>query len=330
LTRFATRLALLVAALGFGLATPAQAQPNPTPPTVSIVTKCGYLEITIDSPTPNTASMTFLAGAGGVTDVPIKAGVNVFKLYAADLSSGYLVIGGERAYWFGLDYREPEGCKVPKLSFAFTMACGGKALVTVTNTGEVPAEDIFIFRRQSFSPAPFAKRELVAGGLTFPVGTSYVLVDKLTDEYPYIMVNRDIDAGVYWASRPNDPRYQPPAGCAAAPKVTVAAACTGGVDITGGPANAALTTYVLGQPNDPERIGSARHVDLAKGEALLVKSGETVIDAIVYQGPPTCTGPDLPVTGSGTMLYLMAGSGLLLLGSFALVFARRRRVGPVG
>jgi LPXTG-motif cell wall-anchored protein len=118
--------------------------------------------------------------------------------------------------------------------------------------------------------------------------------------------------------------------------VTVAAACTGGVDLTSTPHDAALTTQVLGQPHDPERTGTERHVDLAKGEALLVKSGETVVSAFVYQGAGACrntpgpNNPGLPTTGGRTMMILGAGSALLLVGTLALLFARRRRVTNVG
>ncbi|HZM84018.1 MAG TPA: hypothetical protein VFC19_50510 [Candidatus Limnocylindrales bacterium] len=290
--------------------------------------------ITIVSPAATTADFGYLAGAGAVNDVDVKAGTNVFRLAAHPGDSGYISINiSDGAPIFPMTYVAPEGCKHSRLSFEFVHACGAQTLIKVINSGEAAAEGMFVYRRDNSSPPLRPKRQLVAGDLTFPVGASYVLVDKLVGEFQSFMIDQGVDTGNLWPYGPVQRSYREPAGCAAAPEVSAAAPCTGGLDITSTPADAVLTTLVLGQPNDPERTGTARHVDLAKDEALLVKSGDMIVAAFVYQGPASCAPPAplpspepiLAVTGDRTSVPLFVGSGLLLVGTVTLAFARRRR-----
>ncbi len=326
--RLAGLLALATSAVTLGLASPAHA----ADPTVTTVTKCGYLEVTIVWDTNTTASVSFYADAGSEENIPVRAGTNVYRLYSRDGSSGLLEIEdpapGEGTWKFSMDYREPAGCKLPQLAFRYEPVCGGKVLVTVTNTGEVPAEDMAFYRRHSTVHS--MPRELAVGGLTFPIGTTHVLVDKLDGDLSALDVERNVQAGRYWAGRPPMVRYVQPGGCTGAPTVSLAASCTG-VDITTTPNDAPITTEVLGQADTAPRAGTGRHLDMAAGEGLLVKSGGTVASAFAYQRPADCSpasasaGPILAVTGGRTMLPLVAGSALLLLGIVTLALARRRR-----
>ncbi len=321
--RLLSRLAA-VAAVVIPSALAALAAPAFAIPTVSVVSKCGYVEITINSDVETTADMNWYADGGTRDNVPIHVGVNVFTLTVNESTSGLLTVNlGESGVHEDLSYVKPEGCHQPILRFKYQMLCGAKALVTVNNIGDAPAGHFSIYRRD-VRPS-IDVEEPIIDDVTVPVGTSYFLADKLTDFMTAISPRRGTDLAQQTVQ--GGTIYQEPDGCADAPKVAFAATCTG-VNITTVPPDAQITTVVKGQSDD--RLGSDKTVAMSTGEALLVKSGDNVIDGFVYKKssscdtPPGTGGGTLPKTGSPAIRISMVGLGLVLIG--AILIGVRRRV----
>ena len=279
LFRFAAVAAVVIPSAIAGLAASASATP-----TISVESKCGYVQITVDSDVESWADMNWYGDGGSRTGVPVHLGLNVITLVVNESTSGIFSVSlGEDAIFQDLTYVKPAGCHQPILRYKYQMLCGNKALVTVNNIGDAPATHFTLYRADVRTPEP--TREAIVSDVTLPIGTSYLLADKLTDFKDVVQAVRGTDTEQLTIQ--SGTFYNEPAGCAEAPKVTFDATCLG-VHITTVPDDAQVSTVVKGQSGTGDRLGKARMVKMSSGEALLVKSGETVIDGFVYVKPSGC------------------------------------------
>lgn len=342
-TRLTAVAALAAPILIAGLAEAAHASPS----LVSVESKCGYAEITIDSDIQTTLTANFYGGGGTLIGRQVTLGTNVYRLMAnSGTGGGVITIAngpGAGDQWHPFTYERPEGCLQANLSARIELACDDTAVITVINTGDVPAQDVS-FSRPTGMPG---QAEIVADGLTVPVGESRFVAEGVggtASRRPSTV--RWGDTSIWEREQ-----YIESTDCASVPEVHITDTCTG-VDVVTTPADATIGAAVFGRTT-AERPAEAGRIELADGESVLVRSGDTLITAHRFTrasceptpapsdptpapstpATPPAGDPDVPtattadtlaVTGLPTGAIIATGLALVALGMLIPVAVRRR------